>query len=175
MLMSTIEQPTIVSRAEWLVARKELLAREKELTRERDKVDRRRRDDLALSLQRADSFFDERLRGFIDTYIERAGIHTLPDDRVAVDYAPDGLTELNLQRAGISVIIWATGYALDYQWIDASILDDFGYPENVRGVASIPGLYFLGLLWQHSQASASLVGPEFDGPHLVETMAQAVA
>jgi predicted dithiol-disulfide oxidoreductase (DUF899 family) len=44
MLMSTIEQAKIVSRAEWLVARKELLAREKELTRERDKVDRRRRE-----------------------------------------------------------------------------------------------------------------------------------
>jgi putative flavoprotein involved in K+ transport len=130
-------------------------------------------DDLALSLQHADSFFDERFRGFIDTYIERAAIQAPPNDIVAANFAPVGLTELNLQRAGISVIIWATGYALDYQWIDAPILDDLAYPPNVRGVASIPGIYFLGLLWQHSQASASLVGPEFDGPHLVETMEQA--
>jgi putative flavoprotein involved in K+ transport len=132
-------------------------------------------DDLALSLQKADSFFDERLRGFIDTYIEHAAIQALPDSHVAVNYAPGGFTELNLQRAGVSVIIWATGYALDYQSIEAPILDNLGYPQNVRGVASIPGLYFLGLLWQHSQASASLVGPEFDGPHVVEKMAQAVA
>jgi putative flavoprotein involved in K+ transport len=72
------------------------------------------------------------------------------------------------------VIIWATGYALDYQWIEAPILDDLGYPRNARGIASIRGIYFLGLLWQHSQASASLLGPEFDGPNLVETMAQAL-
>jgi putative flavoprotein involved in K+ transport len=132
-------------------------------------------DDLAGSLQFADSFFDERMRGFIDRYIERAAIQAPPDNAAPVNYIPVGLTELNLQRAGISVIIWATGYALDYRWIEASILDDLEYPRNVRGVASIPGIYFLGLLWQHSQASASLVGPEFDGPHLVETMAQAAA
>jgi len=46
------------------------------------------------------------------------------------------------------------------------------YPRNVRGVADVPGLFFLGLLWQHSQASASLVGPELDGPDLREAMAR---
>jgi hypothetical protein len=40
----------------------------------------------------------------------------------------------------------------------------------VRGVSEMPGLYLLGLLWQHSQASASLVGPLLDGPHLVEVI-----
>jgi putative flavoprotein involved in K+ transport len=78
-------------------------------------------------------------------------------------YAADGMT-----LAGRM-----TGYALDCQWIDAPILDEIDYPRNVRGVASIPGLYFLGLLWQHSQASASLVGPRLDGPYVVERMAQA--
>jgi putative flavoprotein involved in K+ transport len=130
-------------------------------------------DDLTLNLQRADSFFDERFRGIIDAYIERAAIKAPPDDRIPVNYEPQKLTELNLAHAGISTIIWATGYALDYQWIDAPILDELDYPRNVRGVASIPGLYFLGLLWQHSQASASLVGPQLDGPYVVERMAQA--
>ena len=80
-----------------------------------------------------------------------------PDDRIAVTYQPQELTELDLQSAGISVIIWATGYSLDYKWIDTPILDNLGYPRNVRGAASVPGLYFLGLIWQHSQASASLL------------------
>jgi putative flavoprotein involved in K+ transport len=69
-------------------------------------------------------------------------------------------------------VIWATGYDLDYSWIEAPILDQLGYPRTVRGVAAIPGLYFLGLLWQHSQASASLVGPQLDGPHLIEMMSR---
>jgi putative flavoprotein involved in K+ transport len=85
-------------------------------------------------------------------------------------YEPEGLTELNLLDRAISTIVWATGYGLDYRWIDAPILDDLAYPRNVRGVSNIPGLYFLGLLWQHSQGSASLVGPEFDGPALVDSM-----
>jgi putative flavoprotein involved in K+ transport len=91
-------------------------------------------------------------------------------DDVTVDYQPQELTELNLEREGISTIIWATGYGLDYGWIDAPLLDELGYPRNTRGVAAIPGLFFLGLLWQHSQASASLVGPRLDGPYLLEVM-----
>ena len=126
--------------------------------------------DLTSSLEGADRFFDERFRRIIDTFIERAGIQAPPADDPAFDHRPEELTELNLAEAGVSTVIWATGYRLDYGWIDAPILDELGYPRNVRGVAAIPGLYFLGLLWQHSQASASLVGPELDGPHLLEMM-----
>src|SRR5438874_13187977 len=39
----TVDNPKIVSREEWLVARKQLLAREKQLTRERDAVAAQRR------------------------------------------------------------------------------------------------------------------------------------
>ena len=91
------------------------------------------------------------------------------------DHQPAELTELNLREAGISTVIWATGYGLDYDWIAAPILDELGYPRNERGVAAVPGLYFLGLLWQHKQASASLVGPSLDGPYLVDRMAREAA
>jgi putative flavoprotein involved in K+ transport len=126
--------------------------------------------DLAHNLDLADRFFDERFRTTIDTYINRAAIEVPSADDVTVDHQPHELTELNLEREGISTIIWATGYGLDYGWIDAPLLDELGYPRNRRGVAAIPGLFFLGLLWQHSQASASLVGPGLDGPYLLEMM-----
>ena len=126
--------------------------------------------DLTQNLELADRFFDERFRPTIDSYIERAAVDAPPADDIAIAYEPVGPTELNLRRAGISTIIWATGYSLDYRWIQAPILDELGYPRNSRGVAAVPGLYFLGLLWQHSQASASLVGPGLDGPHLVQAM-----
>ena len=128
-------------------------------------------DDLALNLERADAFFDERFRPVIDTYIERAAIGAPPDDRVPVTYQPRALDELNLRDAGISTVIWATGYALDFGWIDAPVFDERGYPRNLRGVSTVPGLYFLGLLWQHSQASASLIGPSLDGRYLLDAMA----
>jgi putative flavoprotein involved in K+ transport len=126
--------------------------------------------DLAANLEGADSFFDERFRGVIDAFIDRAGAQAPPADDVPVLPQPAELSELNLLNAGISTVIWATGYELDYGWIDAPILDRLGYPRNRRGVAAVPGLYFLGLLWQHSQASASLVGPGLDGRYLVEMM-----
>jgi putative flavoprotein involved in K+ transport len=126
--------------------------------------------DLAHNLDLADRFFDERFRTTIDAYIDRAAIEVPSADDVTVDHQPQELTELNLEREGISTIIWATGYGLDYGWIDAPLLDELGYPRNTRGVAATPGLFFLGLLWQHSQASASLVGPGLDGPYLLEMM-----
>jgi putative flavoprotein involved in K+ transport len=128
--------------------------------------------DLELNLELADRFFDERLRRVIDAYIERAAVEAPPDDRVDIGYRPAELTELNLRQAGVSTVIWATGYGLDYGWIAAPILDELGYPRNARGVAAVPGLYFLGLLWQHSQASASLLGPELDGPYLLDMMSR---
>jgi putative flavoprotein involved in K+ transport len=88
--------------------------------------------DLIPSLEQADRFFDERFRGLIDSYIERAGIDALPADEVVITYQPQELTELNLRRAGVSTVIWATGYDLDYGWIEAPILDELGYPRPAR-------------------------------------------
>jgi putative flavoprotein involved in K+ transport len=130
-------------------------------------------EDLTLNVERADRFFDERFRRAIDTFIERSGIDAPPAEDLTVAYQPAELTRLNLLTAGVSTVIWATGYGLDYGWIEAPVLDELGYPRNVRGVAAIPGLYFLGLLWQHSQASASLLGPELDGPHLLDMLGRA--
>ena len=44
MTTNLIERPKVVSRAEWLSARTEFLLKEKQLTRQRDEVDRHRRE-----------------------------------------------------------------------------------------------------------------------------------
>jgi putative flavoprotein involved in K+ transport len=80
------------------------------------------------------------------------------------------LADLDLARAGISTVVWTTGYRPNYDWIDFPILDDMGLPKTQRGVSEVPGLYFLGLLWQHDQASATLFGPTVDGRHVAKSM-----
>ncbi len=56
------------------------------------------------------------------------------------------------------VIIWCTGFAPDYRWIDLPVFGDDGYPRHERGVVpSAPGLFFLGLRFQH-RVSSSLIG-----------------
>jgi putative flavoprotein involved in K+ transport len=128
------------------------------------------RPDLTVSLARADAFFDERLRPAIDKYIAGAGIDAPPDDRRPVTYAPPEVESLDLDAAEIRTIVWATGYRLDYGWLDFPILDEQGIPRQRRGVSEVPGLYFLGLLWQSGQASATLFGPTVDIPPLAAAM-----
>ena len=57
----------------------------------------------------------------------------------------------------VGAVIWATGYRSDYSWIDAPVFDSAGRVEHHRGVTGVPGLYFLGLTWQHTRGSA-LIG-----------------
>lgn len=59
-------------------------------------------------------------------------------------------------EADANAIIWATGYRSDYSWIDPPVVDDQGRIRHRRGVTEQPGLYFLGLLWQYTRASALL-------------------
>jgi putative flavoprotein involved in K+ transport len=55
----------------------------------------------------------------------------------------------------VDAVIWATGYRHDHSWIDLP-LDSGGRLRHCRGVTDVPGLYFLGLSWQHTRASALL-------------------
>jgi putative flavoprotein involved in K+ transport len=56
----------------------------------------------------------------------------------------------------VDAVIWATGYRLDHSWIDLPVLDSSGAARHRRGVTDVPGLYFLGLSWQHTRGSALL-------------------
>ena len=54
------------------------------------------------------------------------------------------------------VVIWATGYRLDHSWIQIPEVARDGQIAHQRGVTGVPGLYFLGLSWQHTRGSALL-------------------
>ena len=56
----------------------------------------------------------------------------------------------------MSIVIWATGYRSDYSWIRIPGLARDGQVAHRRGVTEVPGLYFLGLSWQHTRGSALL-------------------
>jgi FtsP/CotA-like multicopper oxidase with cupredoxin domain/cation diffusion facilitator CzcD-associated flavoprotein CzcO len=57
----------------------------------------------------------------------------------------------------VDTVIWATGYRPDYSWVELPVFDAAGRLQHRRGVSDIPGLYFLGLTWQHTRGSA-LIG-----------------
>ena len=126
--------------------------------------------DLPANLAWADRFFDERFRDLVDRFIERAGIDAPADDRVPFAFDPPVLDELDLARAGVSTVLWTTGYRMDFDWIDAPILDEQGFPRQVDGQTEVPGLYLLGSLWQRNQTSATLVGVGHDARRLAARM-----
>ena len=70
----------------------------------------------------------------------------------------DGRTIRFADGSGLSVetVIWATGYRSDYSWIHLPGVTHGGQVIHRRGVTDIPGLYFVGLSWQHTRGSALL-------------------
>jgi putative flavoprotein involved in K+ transport len=122
--------------------------------------------DLRANLEYADGFFDVRFRALIDTFAERAGVEVSADDRLWPAFDPPEVSQLDLASAGISTVLWTTGYAPDYRWLALPILDQFGVPRHVRGVSDVPGLTLIGLLWQHNNASANLAGVALDAAYL---------
>lgn len=76
------------------------------------------------------------------------------------------LRAVNLKEADITSIIWATGFELDYSWLQAGTFDDKGRPEHDKGITATPGLYFLGLPWLTRRASPFIWGVWHDADHL---------
>lgn len=72
----------------------------------------------------------------------------------------------------VSNVIWCTGYIPDYQWIDLPLPTHHGFPIHTQGVVeTIPGLYFIGLLFLHSLSSALLGGVGRDAEYIVDHIA----
>jgi len=68
----------------------------------------------------------------------------------------------------VAVVIWATGYRPDYSWLQIPNVVHDGRVTHRRGVTDVPGLYFLGLSWQHTRGSALLGFVGEDAAHLTE-------
>jgi putative flavoprotein involved in K+ transport len=74
-----------------------------------------------------------------------------------------------------SNVVWTTGFKPDFSWVRLPIFGEDGYPEHHRGVVSAaPGLYFLGLPFQHTFLSAVVGGVGSDARYLAERLTQDV-
>jgi putative flavoprotein involved in K+ transport len=111
-----------------------------------------------------------------DAYVARTGID-LPEEPEAHRLGPmpscatDPLLVLDLADAGVSSIIWATGFAVDYSWLQVDAFDASGKPNHRRGVSSEPGIYFLGLPWLSRRGSSFIWGVWHDARYLADHIA----
>jgi putative flavoprotein involved in K+ transport len=107
--------------------------------------------DLKENLAKADKFEADLLKR-IDEYIEKNGLDVPQETRPELrdGYDAEVITELDVQAAGVTSVIWATGYKFDFSLVQSPVLDGDGYPIQKRGVTDYPGLYFVGLPWLHT-------------------------
>ena len=70
-------------------------------------------------------------------------------------------------------VIWATGFGVDYSYLDAPVFSEDGAVIHSRGVTAAPGLYFLGMPWQHTRGSALLGWVKDDAQHIADQIARA--
>jgi len=122
------------------------------------------------------AFADEwavKLRKDIDTFIESRDIDApeaepdpgeppLPDLR-----GSDGWRSVDLQEAGITSVVWCTGFDADWSWVKIDVFDGRGRPRHLGGVTESPGLYFLGFPWLSKRKSGILYGVGEDAARIV--------
>lgn len=134
--------------------------------------------DLARNIAGGDANHDSLLDA-ADAYIAQHGLDLPPEPEARLrapdpDCVANPILSLNLKQAGITAVVWATGFALDYGWLKADTFDARGTPLHDRGVSKVPGLYFLGLPWLSRRASPFIWGVWHDADHLAEQIASAV-
>ena len=68
-------------------------------------------------------------------------------------------------------VIWATGFELDHSFVQLPVFDTDGRLVHQRGVTASPGLYFLGMPWQHTRGSALLGWVKDDAQYIADQVA----
>ncbi|MFF7058382.1 flavin-containing monooxygenase [Achromobacter spanius] len=127
---------------------------------------------LAENVAQGDADYFEVLRE-ADAYIEQNGLDLPPEPEAwkLLD-DPECLTHpilsLDLAQAGITSIVWATGFKVDYRWMEVDVFNDQGYPVHKRGITAEKGIYFLGLPNQSNRSSSFIWGVWHDAKYIAD-------
>ncbi len=131
--------------------------------------------DLAANIAQGDanylSVLDE-----ADAWVARNGL-ALPEEPAARDILPDPACmthptlSLNLAAEGITTVIWATGFAVDFSWLKTAAVDEAGRPRHLRGIGAEPGIYFLGQPYQTRRGSSFIWGVWHDAKLVADHIA----
>jgi putative flavoprotein involved in K+ transport len=111
-----------------------------------------------------------------DAHVDRTGLDLPPEPEARI-FGPSPacvtkpILSLDVAKSGITSIIWATGFSVDYGWLKVDALDEKGKPRHRRGVSTEPGVYFLGLPWLSRRGSSFIWGVWHDAKHIADQIA----
>jgi len=97
--------------------------------------------------------------------LEKAGVRIRP--RLVAAHGRT-VTFADGSTLDVDAVVWATGYRADYAWIDIPAVVEHGRVAHRRGVTNVPGLYFVGLAWQHTRGSDRLGFVSEDAKYLAD-------
>jgi putative flavoprotein involved in K+ transport len=103
--------------------------------------------------------------------LARAGVERY-DSRIGG--VQDGKPVLDDGRTlDVANVIWCTGFRPDYGWIAVpDFVGEDGWPKGVRGAATAPGLYFLGIPFTFGFTSMLVAGAGRDAKHVVDRIVE---
>lgn len=127
-------------------------------------------DDLAANIRQGDEAYLDVLRE-ADAYVERNGIDLPPEPEAwTIESDPPCIAEpirsLDLKKADVNTIIWATGYEFDFSWLQVDAFHADGTPFHKRGISAETGIYFLGLPDLTNRASSFIYGCWYDAKYI---------
>jgi len=124
---------------------------------------------LKANLDGADRVYNG-INALIDRHIEAQGLEAPPASIYEPVWAPESEpTSLDLAKAGVSAIVWATGFTADWSYVQLPIFDGTGYPVHQRGVTGVSGVYVLGLPWLWTWGSGRFLSVGRDAEFLVRS------
>ena len=131
--------------------------------------------DLQENLTNADKASEDFKHG-VDEFVRTTGMvapEPKPDplDEARSDAGSCATATLDLKAAGVTTVLWATGYGFDYRLVHLPVCDDYGFPVQERGVTRFPGLYFLGMNRLYNRKSGILLGVGEDAAHIAASIA----
>ena len=130
---------------------------------------------LANDIAEGDRAYFDVLRD-ADAYIEQNGLD-FPPEPEAWGLLPDPaclkepILSLDLGKAGITTVLWATGFKSDYSWLKVDVFDEKGDPYHKRGITAVSGIYFLGLPNLVNRASSFIYGVWHDAKYIADHIA----
>jgi putative flavoprotein involved in K+ transport len=113
----------------------------------------------------------ERLLGVFDEWAVTEGrkpAAAAPERFAPTEVPGSPRLQLDLRGGEIRAIVWATGFAPDYSWLDVPVVDAKGHLRHDGGAVDSPGLYALGLPVLRRRKSTFIHGIEDDAREVID-------
>ncbi len=129
-------------------------------------------DDVADSVAFGDARWAD-MRALMSAQLPAQGFD-IPDMPVPPPFRSEPVDEVSLREVG--AVVLAAGFRPDYSWIDAQVCDELGFPLTLDGASLVvPGLFFCGVHFMRTRASAVMFGVGQDAAIVAHKVAQGSA